>query len=399
MLIIEDGTCSKRPQEMADAIIDFLHDDRVSLIACSLASRLLLPETRHHLFSKVTLTAESISRFVMLLEDSSPHAIASSIHTLVLSHSYHPWSIAAIDRLTAQLRSVKCLKLSHINLLSPDRHHGVCDARSRRPVQELITRLESVEELEFDKVHVDSIYHLMDVVYASPKLKWLSLGALNPRGPVTLPLPLAADTAARARLADGPCFSLRRLNLETDKPVISQSIMEWMMARNPVPTVHEMICAVGDLKNPTLHEIVRRVGGSVMRLRIERIAGRPPLIPNFHVLSEFTSITHLHLGLVAPWQGTDPAVILPIAQALACVKSPHIRLITIEAHSHIHGFKTMLDWQGIADVLAAPQFADLQSLRVRWRENGRVMREAQAGMEDFRKNGLLALLAEPGGVA
>ncbi|KZP28335.1 hypothetical protein FIBSPDRAFT_947914 [Athelia psychrophila] len=389
MHTIEDGNCSQLPQEMVDAIIDFLCDDRVALTACSLASRSLLPETRHHLFSKITLTTENIPRFVMLLEDPSPHTIASSVHTIILSRSYHPWPIAAIDRPTAQLRAVRCLRLRHVNLLS-DRHNDACDARSRRPIQELITLLGSVEELELDEVHFDNIYHLMDVVYASQKLKWLSLGSLNLRGSVTLPL--AADKEARARLADGPRFSLRYLSLETNKPEISQSIMEWVMSRNPVPIVRSMICAARDLENPMLQEITRRVGGSVMRLWIIFIAGNPLPIPDLHTISEFTSITDLHLGLVIPWQGPGPDVILPVAQALACIKSPHIRIITIEAHSHIHRFKTMLDWQGIADILATPPFADLQSLRVRWRENGRVMREAQVSAEDFRKNGLLALL-------
>lgn len=277
---MKDGNCLQLPQEIADAIIDFLHDDKVSLSACSLASRSLLHETRHHMFSKVTLNTENISRFVMLLEASSPHTntIASSVHTLILERSYHPWPIAAMDRLSAQLRVVKCLRLCHVNLLSVDRHNNTRDTRSRRPIQELITRLGSIEELELDKVRVESIDHLMGVVYASQKLRWLSLGSLNLQDPVNLELPLAANTTVRARLKDGPCFSLRclNLNLETDRPDISRNIMEWILSRHPVPDVREMVCAAGDLEDPMLKDTTRRVGGSVMQLRIEHIAGEDP---------------------------------------------------------------------------------------------------------------------------
>lgn len=259
------------PQEMVDGIIDFLHDDIISLVACSLAARPFLPETRHHLFSKITLTTENISSFVMLLEDSSPHTMASSVHTVILERSYHPWPIEAIDRLTAQLRAVKCLRLLHADLLSFDRHAP--DERSRRPILELITRLGSVEELELEKVHFESIEQLIDLAYASPKLKWLSLGSLNAHDSVRLPI--AIDSAKH--LKGGPCFSLRCLKLR-DKPEISDKVTQWIMSRNPVPPVLEIVCSASDLENSTLKEFTRRVGGSVMRLQIEDIAGDDEII-------------------------------------------------------------------------------------------------------------------------
>lgn len=255
------------PQEMVDSIIDFLHDDIISLVACSLAARPFLPETRHHLFSKITLTTENISSFVMLLENSSPHTMASSVHTVILERSYHPWPIEAIDRLAAQLRAVKCLRFLHVDLLSFERHAP--DKRSRRPILELITRLGSVEELELEKVHFESIDQLIDLAYASPKLKWLSLGSLNAHGSMRLPI--------ATHLEEGPCFSLRCLKLR-DKPEISENVTKWIMSRNPVPPVLEIVCSASDLENSTLQEFTRRVGGSVMRLQIEDIAGDDEII-------------------------------------------------------------------------------------------------------------------------
>ena len=115
------------------------------------------------------------------------------------------------------------------------------------------------------------------------------------------------------------------------------------------------------------------------------------------MISEFTGITDLHLVLVTPWQGLDPAAAnLPIAQVLACVRSPNIRVVTIEAHTHMHTFSTLLDWQTVTDVLSTPSFASLQSLRIRWRANGRIMREAKSDITEFLESGPLSLLAQRG---
>ena len=43
------------PQELIDTIIDHLHDDPPSLLACGLATKKWLPSSRYHLFSRVAL--------------------------------------------------------------------------------------------------------------------------------------------------------------------------------------------------------------------------------------------------------------------------------------------------------------------------------------------------------
>ncbi|KAF7315999.1 hypothetical protein MIND_00117200 [Mycena indigotica] len=43
-------------QELVDAILDFLHDDRASLLQSSLVARQWVPATRYHLFQRITLS-------------------------------------------------------------------------------------------------------------------------------------------------------------------------------------------------------------------------------------------------------------------------------------------------------------------------------------------------------
>ncbi|KAJ6453426.1 hypothetical protein C8R47DRAFT_997696, partial [Mycena vitilis] len=43
-------------QELIDAILDFLYDDRESLLSSSLVARNWVPATRYHIFDELTIT-------------------------------------------------------------------------------------------------------------------------------------------------------------------------------------------------------------------------------------------------------------------------------------------------------------------------------------------------------
>ena len=56
------------PQETLEEIINFLHDDRQTLLACSLTSLQLVPVSRHHLFSEVALKSDGLCAFLEVLD-------------------------------------------------------------------------------------------------------------------------------------------------------------------------------------------------------------------------------------------------------------------------------------------------------------------------------------------
>ncbi|KDR68390.1 hypothetical protein GALMADRAFT_231355 [Galerina marginata CBS 339.88] len=72
------------PQETLEEIVDFLHDDRRALLACSLASTRCLPVSRYHLFSEVKLVSTKLCRFLELL-DSPWSSIANTISRIVFT--------------------------------------------------------------------------------------------------------------------------------------------------------------------------------------------------------------------------------------------------------------------------------------------------------------------------
>ncbi|KAK0202402.1 hypothetical protein DFS33DRAFT_1339852 [Desarmillaria ectypa] len=66
------------PTELCNLVIDYLHDSKPSLFACSLVCRAWVPECRFHLFQKLRLCRDTADPFFQLFE--SPHATLASAH-------------------------------------------------------------------------------------------------------------------------------------------------------------------------------------------------------------------------------------------------------------------------------------------------------------------------------
>ncbi|KAK0202157.1 hypothetical protein DFS33DRAFT_1056753 [Desarmillaria ectypa] len=66
------------PTELCHLVIDYLHDSKPSLLACSLVCRAWVPESRFHLFHKVMLYRDTADPFFQLFE--STHATLASAH-------------------------------------------------------------------------------------------------------------------------------------------------------------------------------------------------------------------------------------------------------------------------------------------------------------------------------
>ena len=63
------------PPEIVDRVIDYVHDDTKTLIACSLTARDWVPSTRLHLFEKISLlSAQEVARCTEL-DDFAPYIL------------------------------------------------------------------------------------------------------------------------------------------------------------------------------------------------------------------------------------------------------------------------------------------------------------------------------------
>jgi hypothetical protein len=91
------------PPELIDLVIDALHDDREALKICVLVCRSWVHASRHHLFSHLTVSSETISDLVALLSSAScTIGPAAQYLTLLQMNDLHeiPCKLPHVSRLT-----------------------------------------------------------------------------------------------------------------------------------------------------------------------------------------------------------------------------------------------------------------------------------------------------------
>ena len=126
---------SKFPQELIDYVLDFLHNDKASLAACSLVCASFLPTSSFHLFADFTIRL----RYPFSDDPEPVHCSEMASFFRLLSHS---------TRITT---NVKDLTIECRDIVSPARPFDV--QILRRTIQ-LLPKLESLF------IHGLSLYHI-----------------------------------------------------------------------------------------------------------------------------------------------------------------------------------------------------------------------------------------------
>jgi hypothetical protein len=163
------------PPELIDAVLDFLHDDRVVLYACAVVCKAWLPSCRFHLFSCILLHTWNAQKFSTLL-DSPLHtsAITPYVRSLYLlegrgrDSTGPPWLNKGVLRIAA-LTSVTKLQLEYLKWeeLEDD---------SRTALASILPRL---EELHFLHSYFETFGQLVDLICICRSLRRLRL-EVNP---------------------------------------------------------------------------------------------------------------------------------------------------------------------------------------------------------------------------
>ncbi|KAJ6559994.1 hypothetical protein B0H19DRAFT_1260660 [Mycena capillaripes] len=117
-------------QELVDTIVDFLHDDRGSLLSSSLVARNWVPATRHHVFERITINHFFTGRAGRGFRDTahpflaicrSPYCtITSGIQSVLLnievpSHAESDSSLALLEELVEALARTPVSKILFID--------------------------------------------------------------------------------------------------------------------------------------------------------------------------------------------------------------------------------------------------------------------------------------------
>lgn len=251
------------PSETLDQIVDFLHADRAALIACSRASSVLVPASRHHLFQEVELESTSMCNFLQLL-DVPWSTVAPAVRRIVVRDRrtlraqrrrrngfYIPEDPA---RLRRRLQGISSVRFTNISLsdIPP-------------PFWRLLHDLKGIKHMEAHQMSFDSPTEFFEYICTLPALESLSIsqswwekqaasdmGQLRPIVPFCIPL---LDVGKHSQ----------------------EAALEWFLEQKPIPPVHTFRINLdsGSASVDLIRQYIESAGPAMQHLDIFVPGGTP----------------------------------------------------------------------------------------------------------------------------
>lgn len=260
------------PPELVDTVVDFLHADKDSLLACSLTCKAWLPASQYHLFYEIALTPPELQTFLEYI-DSSSSSIVTLIRRLVVHRSVS--SIMGLLRvkfitpktghLTKHLQRLESLIISelHWNVLSAE-------------VRQLLSSPQRIKYLELHRVNFGSIHQTVEFICSFPALKHLSI-----RGWIMKPpfVQMSEPIVEAPFLSQSSSLQVHISYINLDMPGNILSLIEWLGHQQPTPTVRLDALRLAPMHDratmtlPSIRNLVR------MHVSLERLHIKAPQLP------------------------------------------------------------------------------------------------------------------------
>ncbi|OCH90371.1 hypothetical protein OBBRIDRAFT_825968 [Obba rivulosa] len=225
--MIQDPTSPKLAPELFDIVIDFLHDDHVTLHNCSLTCRAWLPSCRFHLFRSVSTPAEGGSLHALnRLIKRSPYisqyikelSVELSVESEILPFVSIAGHLEAVEVLdikynSSTLEKIRPADLTGIEPVRTLKMSGLTDSAT------IITVF-----INFFTVfrHVQELWLDTDLCYTYPILEKYNFDSLaNSLAALHLRRIQASDTALEVLL---PCLRLRPMDDVVEFRVVRESM-------------------------------------------------------------------------------------------------------------------------------------------------------------------------------
>ncbi|KAI0739389.1 hypothetical protein C8Q80DRAFT_1198411 [Daedaleopsis nitida] len=157
------------PNEITDVIIDYLHDDKASLLACALVCRAWLSSSRYHLFRTFKIgerRAGVVNRTGLNFLATTPD-IASRVRALELTR--HHLNLSDLDTIFGALPNMRSLWLSDLGI-SIDHDPHTTTAPRFHPLEELKIYSCNVVEYKYNL-----LFHFLGLFQSITRLE-LSVG-------------------------------------------------------------------------------------------------------------------------------------------------------------------------------------------------------------------------------
>ncbi|GLB35516.1 hypothetical protein LshimejAT787_0210810 [Lyophyllum shimeji] len=331
------------PPELHDRIIDHLHADRSTLMACSTVCRAWLRAARHHFLSTLEIRRRNALTLRRLLK--APHAtLGLSVRRLAIRAGK---AVRPNQFIGDRLPVVESLLLSATYLV---------------PVKELITYtrcyVHQLVELVLYSVKLDSFAD-----FATELLEFKVLRHLCLANGVTWVDPSLSSMEADTEPSAAALPSLNSLilggrNIDLAWWLLERKVVS--IARLDLRPSHSLLRVASDAaqRSPEVNQIYRALGPNLYELDLR---------DDQQTIADLSA----NVKLRALWFHD---VVLSDGQwvidTLAQVVSPHLHTITLHAYSDDHGERVSLEsfhWYALTQVLSnAPFSAQLRRIQILW---------------------------------
>ncbi|KAJ7244402.1 hypothetical protein B0H12DRAFT_1220966 [Mycena haematopus] len=178
---LSQDICARYPTELHDYIIDHLHNDKRTLLACSLVCRAWSPSSRYHLFQNactIRVHRENFQDFCELLAGQRLNDYIGRLH--LQSHHIHEFEMSQgtlikygpNDSFQFNQHLTRIGRLPRLQSLHLDYHH---DDIYPELLAALAQNFASIRELEFTSMHFTSFTQFVQLVGSLPLLRRISL--------------------------------------------------------------------------------------------------------------------------------------------------------------------------------------------------------------------------------
>lgn len=246
-------------------VLGFLHGDKTTLMASSLACKAWLPVCRRHLFKKITLSPPRVLEFLVHVDSTSSN-IASFVNHLVVQQTWRLGGYRILhdppktNRLALHLQGLKCLTLSELEW-----------AAVPSEVQQLLTGIESVNILNFYRVNFKTMEQSIEYICSFPALETLALKGWGMHLPDSQLSIDALSTVGRLPHIKPLHICIGLLNLDQPKSVF---FVHYIMRQDPLPVVQLDTLRLGPLHDhallamPYIRDFLRLSGPSLNQLQV-----------------------------------------------------------------------------------------------------------------------------------
>jgi len=340
------------PPELSDYIIDFLHDDRVTLKACSLVSQTWHPTARFHLFHKIYLRSLKSCKLYCQLLKSAP---ALGTFTREVSISNAGSVIGANNHLEdTQLQELGLLWSTISPWLTAAERLDISFLKIDGVFQtSLVQNLNTITEVSLQYCRFQSFPEFVRALHSFPSLQSCTLRGLSWNDADALVGATPVGTA-------GVSLRLKKLILGRDLPL--EAIVEWLVTQDVCKDLtHFSGSCSSEPDALLLGDLIRSASTTLREMELDWYSSsyndvHLPFdfsIGSCHALEALALHCPIALNSTVPW----------VTSLMDQVSSA--RLHTFRLEVRLLGCLTALDWADLESRLLREELVKLRTVEVK----------------------------------